>query len=95
MIELKKRDKIGKWIRIKLGVDFVANLGSKRYYVQSALSIPDRKKEIQESRSLMNIKDSFKKVIIVKDNIMPRRNEEGILTIGLFDFLLDEDSLNI
>jgi len=43
----------------------------------------------------MNIKDSFKKVIIVKDNIMPRRNEEGILTIGLFDFLLDEDSLNI
>ena len=63
--------------------------------MQSALSIPDREKEIQESRSLTNINDSFKKVIIVKDHIMPRRNEDGILTIGLFDFLLKEDSLDI
>jgi len=95
VIELKKKDKNDKWFRAKLEVDFVANLGSKRYYIQSALSIPDRKKEIQESRSLTSINDSFKKVIVVKDNIMPRRNEEGILTIGLFDFLLNEDSLDI
>ena len=93
--ELLVRDKDGKWVRIQLEVDFIASLGSKKYYVQSALSIPDREKEIQESRPLTNINDSFKKVIIVKDHIMPRRNEEGILTIGLFDFLLKEDSLDL
>ena len=94
IVEIRKHDKEGKWSRTQLEVDFIANLGSKKYYVQSALSIPDREKEIQESRSLMNINDSFKKIIIVKDHIMPRRNEEGILTIGLFDFLLKEDSLD-
>ena len=95
MVEIKKQDKDGKWIRIQLEVDFIANLGSKKYYLQSALSIPDREKEIQESRSLININDSFKKIIVVKDHIMPRRNEEGILTIGLYDFLLKEDSLDL
>ena len=87
--------KVVTGIRIKLEVDFIVSLGSKKYYVQSALSIPDREKEIQESRSLTSINDSFKKVIIVKDHIMPRRNEKGILTIGLFDFLLKEDSLDL
>ncbi len=95
MVEIKKQDKDGKWIRVQLEVDFIANLGSKKYYVQSALSIPDREKEIQESSSLTNINDSFKKVIVVKEHIMPRRNEDGILTIGLFDFLLKEDSLDM
>ena len=95
MVEIKKPDKNGKWMRIQLEVDFIATLGSKKYYIQSALSIPDREKEIQESRSLTNINDSFKKIIVVKDHIMPRRNEEGILTIGLFDFLLKEDSLDM
>lgn len=95
MVEIRKPDKDGKWSRTQLEVDFIASLGSKKYYVQSALSIPDREKEIQESRSLMNINDSFKKIIIVKDHIMPRRNEDGILTIGLFDFLLKENSLDL
>lgn len=95
MVEIKKRDKDGLWIRIQLEVDFIASIGSKKYYIQSALSIPDREKEIQESRSLTNIKDSFKKIIVVKDYIMPRHNEEGILTIGLLDFLLNEDSLDL
>lgn len=95
MVEIKKQDKDGKWIRVQLEVDFIANLGSKKYYVQSALSIPNREKEIQESRSLTNINDSFKKVIVVKEHIMPRRNEDGILTIGLFDFLLKKDSLDM
>lgn len=95
MVEIKKQDKDGKWVRIQLEVDFIANLGSKKYYVQSALSIPNREKEIQESRSLVSIDDSFKKIIIVKDHIMPRRNEDGILTIGIFDFLLNEDSLDL
>ena len=95
MVDIRKPDKDGKWIRTQLEVDFIASLGSNKYYVQSALSIPDREKEIQESRPLTNINDFFKKVIIVKDHIMPRRNEEGILTIGLFDFLLKEDSLDL
>ncbi|MBR5907814.1 MAG: ATP-binding protein [Bacteroidales bacterium] len=95
MVEIRKPDKNGKWIRSQHEVDFIANLGSKKYYVQSALSIPNREKEIQESRSLTNINDSFKKIIVVKDQIMPRRNEEGILTIGLFDFLLKEDCLDM
>ena len=95
MVEIRKPDKNGKWIRSQREVDFIANLGSKKYYVQSALSIPNREKEIQESRSLTNINDSFKKIIVVKDQIMPRRNEEGILTIGLFDFLLKEDCLDM
>ncbi|RRD74441.1 ATP-binding protein [Alloprevotella sp. OH1205_COT-284] len=95
MVEIKRPDKDGKWMRIQLEVDFIATLGSKKYYVQSALSVPNREKEIQESRSLININDSFKKVIVVKDHIMPRRNEEGILTVGLFDFLLNEDSLDM
>lgn len=95
MVEIKTLDKEGKWLRSQLEVDFIASLGSKKYYIQSAFSIPDREKEIQESRSLININDSFKKIIIVKDYIMPRRNEEGILTIGLFDFLLKENSLEM
>ena len=94
MVEIRKPDKEGKWSRTQLEV-FIACLGSKKYYLQSALSIPDREKEIQESRSLTSINDSFKKIIIVKDHIMPRRNEEGILTIGLFDFLLKEESLEL
>jgi len=95
MVEIKMKDKEERWTRTQLEVDFIANMGSKKYYVQSALSIPDREKELQESRSLNNINDSFKKIIVVKDHIMPRRNEEGILTIGLFDFLLKEDSLDL
>jgi predicted AAA+ superfamily ATPase len=95
MVEIKTLNKEGKWTRVQLEVDFIASLGSKKYYIQSAFSIPDREKENQESRSLININDSFKKIIIVKAQIMPRRNEEGVLTIGLFDFLLNENSLEI
>lgn len=94
-VEIKRKDNDGKWTRTPLEVDFIANLGSKRYYVQSAMSIPDREKEMQESRPLRRIDDYFKKIIVVRDNIMPRRNEEGILTLGLFDFLLNEDSLDL
>lgn len=95
VVEIKSQNSEGKWMRVQLEVDFVACLGSRKYYIQSAFSIPDREKELQESRSLLNIRDSFKKIIVVKDHIMPRRNEEGILTIGLWDFLLDENSLDM
>ncbi len=95
MVEIKRQDKNGSWIRKQLEVDFIASRANKKYYIQSALSIPNREKEIQETQSLMSIGDSFKKVIVVKDRIMPRLNEEGILTIGLFDFLLKEDCLDM
>ena len=84
----------GKKIRKQLEVDFVVNQGSQRYYIQSAFAMPTLEKEAQESASLLRIKDSFKKIIIVKDDIKPKRNEDGILTIGLKDFLLDKNSLN-
>jgi hypothetical protein len=84
----------GQSIRKQYEVDFVANMGSQRYYIQSAFAMPTEEKEQQESASLHNIDDSFKKIIVVKDNIMPKRNEQGIITIGLFDFLLKPELLN-
>ena len=81
--------------RTRLEVDFVANMGSKRYYIQSALSIHDANKMRQETRSLLAVSDSFRKVVIVKDNIKPWHTEEGILVLGLFDFLLNPDSIDL
>lgn len=78
-----------------LEVDFVCNKGSKRYYVQSCYSIPDLKKMEQEEASFNNIKDSFKKIIIVQDNIRPYYSEKGYLIMNILDFLLDSNSLNI
>ncbi len=81
--------------RKQLEVDFVCNLGNKKYYVQSALNIDTREKTLQEERPLMNINDNFKKIIVVKDNIKHWFTEEGILVIGIIEFLLDKNSLNI
>lgn len=94
MVETREPDKNGRLIRKQLEVDFVVNQGSQRYYIQSAFAMPTLEKEVQESASLLLINDLFKKIIIVKDDIKPKRNEEGILTIGLKDFLLDKNSLN-
>lgn len=94
MVEHRTTDNEGKTIRKQYEVDFIANQGSQRYYIQSAFIMPTEAKERQESASLLNIDDSFKKIIIVKDHIKPKRNEDGIVTIGLFDFLLNPDSLN-
>lgn len=94
MVETREPDKNGKLKRKQLEVDFVVNQGSQRYYIQSAFAMPTLEKEAHESASLLKIKDSFKKIIIVKDDIKPKRNEDGILTIGLKDFLLDKNSLN-
>ena len=93
VVEHRTTDKNGKRVRKQYEVDFVANQGSQRYYIQSAFIMPTDAKERQESASLLNIDDSFKKIIIVKDYIKPKRNEEGIVTIGLIDFLLNVDSL--
>ena len=79
----------------RLECDFVANKGSRRYYVQSALSLPDEEKRAQEKASLVNINDSFKKIIVVKDVIKPWHDDDGILTMSIYDFLLDENSLEL
>ena len=83
-----------QYVRKQLEVDFVANLGSKRYYIQSAQEIPTQEKKEQEERSLLEIKDSFKKVIIIEKNIIPRHDENGITIIGMKDFLLNMDGLD-
>ncbi len=92
---VEKREKIndGRTKRMHLEIDFVANMGSRRYYIQSAFSIPDDIKRRQEKASLMNIKDSFKKIIIVKDIIKPWHDEDGIITMSIYDFLLNENSM--
>lgn len=91
MVEHRTSNKENQTIRNHYEVDFVANLGSKRYYIQSALTLPDKEKILQETNSLRHIHDGFKKIIITKDDIHPWHNEEGILFIGLFDFLTKDD----
>lgn len=81
--------------RKQLEVDFVANKGNNKFYIQSAFNMSSPEKKAQEERSLLKINDFFKKIIVVKDDIKPKRDEYGILTVGLFDFLLNSDSLNM
>lgn len=80
------KDNDGKFVRKQFEVDFVCNKGSKRYYIQSVFSIPDREKMEQESNSLLRIGDSFKKIIVVKDLPAPTYTEDGILVISVYDF---------
>lgn len=95
LVNVVQNDKNGNPIRKQLEVDFVCKKGSKRYYVQSAFAIPDSEKMAQESNSLLRIDDSFKKIIVVKDTPAPWYTEKGILVIGIYDFLLRADSLDI
>lgn len=95
MVEQRFVDNDGKWQRKQLEVDFVVNEGNQRYYIQSALALPDEEKRKQEMESLLRINDFFKKIIIVKDDIKPWRDENGILTMGLLDFLMNADSLEL
>mgnify|MGYP003478190281 FL=1 len=91
IVEHRTTDKDNQTIRKQYEVDFVANLGSQRYYIQSALSIPDKGKIMQETNSLRHINDNFRKIVITKDDVHPWHNEEGILFVGLFDFLLKDE----
>lgn len=84
----------GANIRKQLEIDFVCNQGSKRYYIQSAYAIPDQAKMEQEQRSLMLTGDFFKRIIITKDTPAPYYNESGVLIMSVYDFLLNENSLN-
>ena len=93
LIKLKEK-KENEFTYKQLEVDFVANKGNNKIYIQSAFSMPTEEKIKQEERPLLKISDSFKKVIIVKDYIKRTRTEDGIITMSIFDFLLDQDSLN-
>lgn len=85
----------GRQAKKQLEIDFIANRGSQRYYIQSAFSLPDDAKRAQEKASLMTVRDSFKKIIIVKDVIKPWHDDDGILTMSIYDFLLNENSLEL
>ena len=81
--------------RKQLEVDFVCNQSDKRLSLQAALNLDTREKTLQEEKSLLNINDNFKKIIVVKDNILRWYTEERILVIGLQEFLLEKNSLNL
>lgn len=85
----------GKRSHKRLEIDFVANKGNNKYYIQSAFAIETAEKEKQEKRSLNKINDSFKKIVVVKDDIKLKRDENGIVTMGIYEFLLNQNSLNL
>lgn len=88
-VNLRIRNEEGTQQRVTLEVDFVCNMASKRYYIQSAWRLPDEEKMQQEQRSLSLINDSFRKLIVVGERLKLRRNEQGIVMVGIYDFLLD------
>ena len=89
------KDSDHKTTKTQLEVDFIATKGSEKYYIQSAFAMPTQEKREQEERPLNAIGDSFKKIIVVRDNIQARRNELGIVITGIRNFLLNENSLNL
>ena len=95
VVPVQESDALGKQVRKQLEVDFVANKGSQRYYIQSAFEISSKEKMQQETHSFLNISDSFKKIIIQRQAVIPWHNEQGILNIGLFDFLLNPGSIDL
>lgn len=95
VVPIRKNNSEGKRERLQLEIDFIATLGSKKYYIQSAFSLPDEAKIQQEKASLLNVADSFKKIIVVKDVIKPQRDDDGIAMISLYDFLMDVHSLDL
>lgn len=93
IVETSKRNAEGKIVRTYAEVDFIANRGNNKFYIQSAFAMDTEEKQAQEKNSLLNIKDFFKKIIVVKDDIKRKRDENGIVTMSIYDFLLDENSI--
>lgn len=93
IVEIFELNTTGEREHKMLEIDFIANKGDKKYYIQSAFEMSSPEKIIQEKKSLTKLNDFFKKIIIVKDDIKPRTDKQGIITIGIFDFLLDEKIL--
>ncbi|MDD3361733.1 MAG: ATP-binding protein [Hespellia sp.] len=94
VVESRERDEAGKEIRKQLEIDFIATMGSKKYYIQSAYAIPDEEKYKQETRSFDKANDSFKKIILVEKSMKPRRDDNGYVMMGVKEFLLDVNSLD-
>lgn len=94
LVEVRDKDEQGKYTKKRLEIDFVANKGDNKYYIQSAFNASLPEKREQEERSLLQVNDSFKKIIVVRDDIQPYRDEKGVLNIGLFDFLLNPSSID-
>ncbi|MBQ4103145.1 MAG: ATP-binding protein [Clostridia bacterium] len=94
VVQVAERDENDKVIRKQYEVDFVCNFGSNRYYIQSAYSLPDEAKREQEIRPFRKIDDSFKKIVITKDIVPTQYDENGILTLNIYDFLLNVSSLD-
>lgn len=93
VVPIVEKDKDGKVVRKALEVDFVCNLGSARYYIQSAYSLPDEAKRNQEIRPFRKIDDSFKKIVVTKDIVPTHYDENGILTVNIYEFLLNPRSI--
>lgn len=94
VVEIVERSK-GKKTKKQCEIDFVVNIGSKKYYIQSALNVSEPAKMETELRPLKNVKDFFKKIIISKTSMKPWTDEDGILHLGLYEFLLNENSLEM
>lgn len=92
-VESREKDTDGKDVRVQREIDFIATLGSKKYYIQSAYAIPNKEKYEQETMSFERTWDSFKKIIIVEKSMKPRYDENGYLMMGVKEFLLDANSL--
>ncbi|MBT1174215.1 ATP-binding protein [Bifidobacterium sp. LC6] len=90
----KRGQNNGESYRKQLEIDFVANLGSERYYIQSAYQLPTEEKVAQEKASLLGVDDGFKKIVLVRDVVKPMRDDRGILTMSVYDFLLNAESLS-
>lgn len=95
VVPIRKTVSSGERERSQLEIDFIATLGSRKYYIQSAFSLPDEEKIKQEKTPLLNVGDSFKKIIIVHDTLNIRRDDDGITTMNIYDFLLNEHSLDM
>jgi predicted AAA+ superfamily ATPase len=95
IVEYNYKDKDGKNKKTNLEVDFVISEGSRKYYIQSALSVSEEEKRLQEVRPYSKISDSFKKIVVVKDNIIPWHDEYGILYVGIERFLLDKSAIDL
>jgi len=94
VVEVNTTEPGGKKVRKQLEVDFVVNRGTQRYYIQSALTVADPEKRKQETESLKRIPDSFKKIVVVREDIIPWHDEDGILYLGVEQFLLDETAID-
>ena len=95
VVTLNTKDADGKSVRKQLEIDFICNKGDQKYYIQSAFRMDSEEKEKQELRSLKSLDDSFKKIIVLRNKELMTKDENGYLRIGLLDFLLNDNSLDL